>query len=75
MDVQYLYGTNHSMPLSHLDKSYIWLEEKNQLINEFSTGYIMSPNLSINRAFKEQVKIYMTTTFGTLTQEHTSKYY
>ena len=36
IDIQSLLGTNHRLPLSHMAKSYIWLEEKNQRINEFS---------------------------------------
>ena len=73
MDIQSLLGINHLLPLSHMDKSYIWLEETNQRINEFSIGYTMNPNLSINKAFKEQVKICMKTTFYTTTQQHISK--
>ena len=33
----------------------------------------MNPNLSINKAFKEKVKICMKTTFGTMPQQHISK--
>ena len=54
-------------------KSYIWLEEKNQLINEFSIGYMMNPNLIINKAFKEQVKICFKTIFSTTTLSHICK--
>ena len=64
MDIQPLLGNNHRLPLSHMDKSYIWFEEKNQCINEFSIGYMMNPNLSINKAFKEQVTKCMKTKFG-----------
>ena len=42
-------------------------------MNEFSIGYMMNPNLSINKAFKEQVKICIKNTFGTMTQQHISK--
>ena len=73
MDIQSRLGNYHRLPLSHMAKSYIWLEETNQRINEFSIGYMMNPNLSINKAFKEQVKIYMKTTFATTTQSHISK--
>ena len=54
-------------------KSYIWLEEKNQCINNFSIVYMMNPNLSMKKDFKEQVKIYVKTTFATTTQSHISK--
>ena len=36
MDIQSLLRTNHRLPLSHMAKSYICLEETNQSINEFS---------------------------------------
>ena len=29
IDIQSLLGTNHCLPLSHMAKSYIWLEETN----------------------------------------------
>ena len=73
MGIQSLLGTNHCLPLSHMAKSYIWLEETNQRINEFSIGYTMNPNLIINKAFKEQVKICMKTIFSKTTQQHISK--
>ena len=51
-------------------KSYIWIEETNQRINEFSIGYMMNPNLNINKVFREQVKVCLKTTFfsSTITQ-------
>ena len=73
MYIQYLLGTNHLLPSSHMAKSYIFLEEKNQRVNEFSIEYMMNSNLSINKAFKEQVKICMKTTFHTTSQQHISK--
>ena len=73
MDVQSMLGTNHRLPLSHMSQSCIWLEETNQHINEFSIGYMMNPNLSINKYFKEQVKICMKNIFGTITQQHISQ--
>ena len=73
MDIQYLLGSNHRLPLSHMAKSYIWLEEKNQRINELSIGYMMNQNLSMNKSFKEQVKVCMKTKFSTSTMTHNSK--
>ena len=66
-------GTNNRLPLSHMAKSYIWLEETNQRINEFSIGYMMNPNLSMNKVFREQVKLCMKATFSTSTMTHISK--
>ena len=55
IQIQSLLGTNHHLPLSHMAKRYIWLEEANERINEFSIGYMMNLNLSINKGFKYQV--------------------
>ena len=73
MDIQYMLGTNHLLPLSHMDKSYIWLEDINQRMNQFSIGYMMNPNLSMNKAFKQKVKLCMKTKFSTSTMTHISK--
>ena len=73
MHMQSLLGTNHRLPLSHLAKIYIWLEEKKERINDFSIGYIIKPTLNINKAFKDQVNKFMKTTFGAMNQPHISK--
>ena len=52
LNMQSMLVDNGRMPLLHMYKSYIWLEETNQRINEFSIGYIMNPTLYRNRAFK-----------------------
>ena len=36
LNMQSMLGANCRMPLLHMSKSYIWLEETNQRINEFS---------------------------------------
>ena len=73
LDIQSMLGTNCRMPLLHMSKSYIWIEEKNQRINEFSIGYIMNPTLNRNRAFKDQVKVCLKHTFGPDNNSHISK--
>ena len=73
IDIQYVLRTNHCLPLSHMDKSYIWPEETNQRINEFSIGYMMNPNLYKNKVFREQVRVCLKTTFGTSTNTHIGK--
>ena len=35
MNIQYLLGTNHLLPLSHMAKSYIWLEETKNVLMSF----------------------------------------
>ena len=52
LGMQYLFGTYCCRPLLHMCKSYIWLEETNQHINEFSIGYMMNPNLDTNKSLR-----------------------
>ena len=71
--MQSLLGTYRRMPLLHMDKSYICLEETNQRINEFSIGYRMKPNFHKNKYFKEQVKGCLKKTFVPYTNIHIGK--
>ena len=65
--------TNHCLPLSHMAKKYIWFEEKNQRINDFSIGYMMNQNLNMNKSLREQVNTCLENTFSTSTMEQISK--
>ena len=73
LDMKSLLGTNFRRPLLHMSKGYIWLEETNKRINEFSIGYTMNPNLNTNKAFREQVKVCLKNTFGPSTNIHIGK--
>ena len=64
LDMQSLLGTNCRRPLLHMSKSYIWIEETNQRINEISLGYMMNLNLNANKYFREQVRVCLKNTFG-----------
>ena len=72
-DMQSMLGNNFRKPLLHMSKSYIWLGETNQRINEFSIGYMMNPTLYRNRFFKDQVKVCFKHTFGPDTNYHISR--
>ena len=63
MNMQSLLGTNHLLPLFHMAKRFIWLEEIKERIKEFSIGYMIYPRLNINKAFREQVNKCMITKF------------
>ena len=73
MDIQYMLQANHRMSLSHMAKSFIWIEETNQCINELSIGYMMNPNLNMNKVFRDKVKVCMKTIFSTSTMTKISK--
>ena len=54
-------------------KSYICLDETNQRIHEFSIGYMMNPNLNIQKYFRDQVKVCLKNTVSTSTMTHINK--
>ena len=49
-------GANCRIPLIYMSNRKIYIEETNQLINEFSFAYMLNPHLNKNKAFKDQVK-------------------
>ena len=63
-------GANHCLPLFRMAKSFIWLNETKQCIKYFTIGYMINPNLNINKAFREKVDKCMNTTFGPITKPH-----
>ena len=70
MPVLSLLGANHCLPLFHMAKSFIWLEETKERINKFLIGYMVNPTLNISKAFREQVTKCMNITFVAITQPH-----
>ena len=67
-----VFGGNWRMQLLHISKSYLWIEETNQRINEFSFGYMFNPTLYTNKVFREQLKA-IKKTFGPDTNKHIHK--
>ena len=63
-------GANCRIPLIHMSKRKIYIEETNELINEFSFAYMFNPTLHTNKVFREQVKSCLSNTFGADTNEH-----
>ena len=51
-----LFGKNHSLPLFHMDKRFIWINEAKQRINYFTIGYKVNIGLIVNKNFREQVE-------------------
>ena len=47
-----LLGANHRLPLFHMAKRFIWINETKQRINEFTIGYMINPDLNFNKAFR-----------------------
>ena len=65
-----LLGANHLLPLFHMAKSFICLEEAKERINDFFMRYTINQKLNINKAFREQVDKCMKTTFGATTKSY-----
>ena len=63
-----LLRANHRLYLLHMAKSFLYLHETNDHINEFDIVYIINPTLHVNKAFKDQAEKCMNNTFGNVTQ-------
>ena len=70
LSMESVLGANFRMPLVHMSNRKIWIEEKNQRINEFSFGYMLNPTLKTSKVFKEKVKTCFKNTFGKDTNSH-----
>ena len=68
MPILPLLGDNNFIPLLHMSKRFIRLEEIKEHINEFENVYMINPDLDFNKAFREQVEKCTNNTFGALTQ-------
>ena len=66
-----LLGIDHCLPLLHMAKRFIWIEETGKRINDLDIGYMINPSFHVNKAFRDQVEKSMNTTFGELTQPFT----
>ena len=63
-------GVNFRIPLTHMSKRKIYIEETNERMNEFSFAYMCNPTLYRYKVFKEQVKACLGNTFGADTNKH-----
>ena len=66
-------GANNRLPLFHMTKSLVYIQEIDQHINQFSIGYMINPRLNTNGIFKDQVNICMKKTFNVTEQKHITK--
>ena len=51
-----LLGIDHCLPLLHMAKRFIWIEETGKRINEFGIGYMINPSFHVNKVFKQLVE-------------------
>ena len=50
-----LLGENHLLPLFHMAKRFIWINETQKCSKEFKIGCMINPGLNVNKSFREQV--------------------
>ena len=62
-----LLGDNHYLPLFHMAKHFIWLDETKERINEFTIEYMINPKFNINISFREKVYKFMNIIFVPIT--------
>ena len=56
LSMESVLGANCRIPLIHMSNRNIYIEERNQRINEFSFEYRFNPHLNMKKAIKYQVK-------------------
>ena len=61
-------GGNHCIPLLHIAKRFIWIEETGEHINGFEVGYMINPSLHVNKSFREEGDKCIDNIFVALTQ-------
>ena len=49
-------GANHCLPLLHMAKFFIWINETSERINEFAIVYMINPTFHVNKGFEEKVE-------------------
>ena len=54
LSMESLLGANWSIPLIHMSKRKIYIEETNERINEFSFEYMFNPTLHTNKVLKSK---------------------
>ena len=47
-----LLGANHRLPLFHMAKRFIWINETKKRIHAFTIEYMINPGLNVNKAFR-----------------------
>ena len=64
LSMESVLGVNCNIPLIHMSKRKMYIEETNERMNEFSFAYMCNPTLYIHKVFKDQLKSCLNNTFG-----------
>ena len=56
LSMESMLGANFRIPLLHMSRSYFWIEETSQHINDFYFGYMFNPNLYTNMFLESKRK-------------------
>ena len=75
LSMESVLGENCRIPLIHMSKRKMCIEETNEHIHEFSFASMLNPTLHTKKVFKEQVKACLSNTFGADTNKHINYIY
>ena len=73
LSMESVLGANCCIMLIHMSNRKIYIEEKNERINEFYFAYMLNPHLNMNKDLKDQVKKCLSNTFGADTNRRINK--
>ena len=51
-----LLGVNNGLPLLHMSNIFVYINTRDERINQFAIGYMINPTLHVNKVFRDQVK-------------------
>ena len=51
-----LFGVNNLLPLLHISKEFVYINNTEELINGFAIIYMVNPTFHVNKSFKEKVE-------------------
>ena len=64
LSMESVLGANCRIPLIHMSKRKNYIEETNELMNDFYFAYMCNPTLYKHKCFKDQVESCLGNTFG-----------
>ena len=62
-------GVNHSLPISHISKIFVFINTEEEFIHQFTIGYMTNPILHVNKVFRYQAENWLKDTFHQITMK------
>ena len=58
-----LLGVNYRLPLLNISKTFVYINTREESINQFAIGYMIDPKFHVNKVFRDQVEKCLRATF------------